>query len=203
MIRAINDWTGSRYEKEVFGDGDDSLKWLMHGVVVPMALVAALVLTACATTSSLNSTTTSSPSPTNRSTTLCGVVARVDRLIVTRRAPGNQLRFTFPAVVTVTNAQSVRAVGRAACALPIMSHGIHCPIGSAVHYDLDFAVTGERSMHEKIIVVNPTGCQTVSGLGAVRTTVLHQGFYRILGLAMGLGVAGQPTFAGTGTSRTS
>jgi hypothetical protein len=47
------------------------------------------------------------------------------------------------------------------------------------------------------IVVNLTGCQTVTGLGAVRTTARRQNFHRLLAAALGRKNAGRSTFAGT------
>jgi hypothetical protein len=118
--------------------------------------------------------------------------------MVTRHAPHSQFRFTFPAVVTVNSAAAARAVATAACALPLASTFPHsCPAEFAVSYQLDFAVRGEKGMGGESIVLNPTGCELVTGLGAARMAGLRPSFYRILGNAMGVKHAGQPTFAGT------
>ena len=128
---------------------------------------------------------------------LCQVIPRVDRLIVTRHAPGNQFHFTFPAVVTVTNAAGARAVAASACALPDAPKGAQaCPVEFAVSYHLVFAVRGEKGMGGEAIDVNPTGCQSVTGLGTVREAMSSIAFFRLLGSAMGLKNASYLTFRG-------
>jgi hypothetical protein len=167
---------------------------ITRGAVAPIALVAALGLSACGGASSTAPTT----SPMNGAAYLCQVLPRVDRLIVTRKVSGNQFHFTFPAVVTVTNAAAARRIASDACGLPSAPNGVQaCPVEFSIWYHLDFAVRGEKGMSGESIVVNPTGCQTVTGLGAVRTTAGRQVFYRLLGNALGLRNAGRSTFSGT------
>ncbi len=171
------------------------VKWFVTIVAVPIALVVAVSLASFESPSSASPTTTSTPASASG---LCSMLTRVDRLIVTRHAPHSQFRFTFPAVVTVNSAAAARAVATAACALPLASTFPHsCPAEFAVSYQLDFAVRGEKGMGGESIVLNPTGCELVTGLGAARMAGLRPSFYRILGNAMGLKHAGQPTFAGT------
>jgi hypothetical protein len=43
---------------------------------------------------------------------------------------------------------------------------------------------------------DPTGCHSVTGLGAVRTTAVSSGFYWLLGSAMNIENPGLPTFEG-------
>jgi hypothetical protein len=161
-----------------------------------MSLVIGLGLAACGSSPSVAPTTTST-APSNQAAYLCQVIPRVDRLIVTRQAPGNQFRFTFPAVVTVTNAADARAVATSACALPDAPKGVqHCPAAFAISYRLVFWVRGQKGPGDDLIVVNPTGCPSVTGLGAVRTTALGTDFYRVLGKAMGLTNANYLTFRG-------
>ena len=160
------------------------MKWFRRVSIVAMSLVAGVGLSACGSSASTTPTTTS---PTNQVAYLCQVIPRVDRLIVTRRAPGNQNHFTFPAVVTVTNAAAARAVAAAACALPEEPKGVRqCPAEFAISYNLDFAVKGEKGMGGEAININPTGCELVTGLGTVRTTSNSPHFYQSLGTAMGL-----------------
>ena len=52
-------------------------------------------------------------------------------------------------------------------------------------------------MGGEVINLNPTGCHSVTGLGAVRTTAASTGFYWLLGSAMGLRNAGFRSFEGT------
>ena len=170
-------------------------RWRTARAIAPIALVAALGLSACGGGPSTASTTSS---PTNDAAYLCQVLPRVDRLIVTRKVSGNQFHFTFPAVETVTNAAAARRIASVACGLPSAPNGVQaCPVEFSIWYHLDFAVRGEKGMGGESIVVNPTGCQTVTGLGAVRTTARRQNFYRLLGNALGLRNAGRSTFAGT------
>jgi hypothetical protein len=106
--------------------------------------------------------------------------------------------FTFPVVVTLTSASGAQTVAKAACALPDVPKGIrHCPEAYALYYHLVFAVRGEKGTGGEAINVYPTGCPSVTGLGAVRTTALDEGFYRVLGQAMGLTSANYLTFRGT------
>jgi hypothetical protein len=171
-----------------------AVQWITRRAFAPVALVAALGLCACGSASSIAPTT----SRVNGAAYLCQVLPRVDRLIVTRKVSGNQFHFTFRAVVTVTNAAAARRIASVACGLASAPKGAQaCPVEFSIWYHLDFAVRGEKGMGGESIAVNPTGCQTVTGLGAVRTTARRQDFYRLLGNALGLRNAGQSTFAGT------
>jgi hypothetical protein len=115
---------------------------------------------------------------------------------VTRRAPGHQFVFTFPAVEIVTSANAARGVASAACALSDIPAAVyHCPTELAVSYQLEFAVNGEKGMGGEAIDVYPTGCQRVAGLGATR--VPTQSFYRLLAGVIGLTDYNSRTFEGT------
>ena len=161
-------------------------------ITIPMVLGAALFLSACGSPSSSGPTTTA---PSTRTAYLCQVVPRVDRLIVTRYAPGGQFVFTFPAVVTVPSASAAQAVVKAACALPLAPKGsFACPAAFAVSYRLMFAVRGEKGMGGEAIVLSPTGCQSVAGLQEMRRPTTH--FYQVLGSAMGLRGSTYGMFAG-------
>lgn len=172
------------------------MKRWRSGAVIPATLAAALLLSACGSpTSKVSDLPLKARSGPPY---LCRVLPRVDRLIVTRRAPGNQFVFTFPTVVTVTSASAARAVASSACSLPDVPAGsFRCPAEFAVSYHLVFAVRGEKGMGGEAIDAHPTGCQLVTGLGSVRTTRYHPGFYRILARAMGLRNAGYQSFTGT------
>lgn len=173
------------------------MKSLTRCTVVPLTLIAVVSLVSSASASSTSSTT----SPKKSEAYLCQVISRVDRLIVTRDAPGSQFRFTFRTVVTVTSAKLAQEVATSACGLPDVTGGVHsCPAEFAVSYKLDFAVRGEKGMGGEFIVANPTGCELVTGLGTTRSTSLRPGFYRLLGKAMGLKNAGRSTFAGSFSS---
>ena len=163
-------------------------------ITIPAVLGAALLLSACGSPSSSGPTTTT---PSARTAYICLVIPRVDRLVVTRHAPGHQFIFRFPSVVTVTNALDAQAVAKAACALPDAPKGAQaCPAEFAISYHLVFAVRGEKGMGGEAIDVNPTGCQLVTGLGTVREAMSPIAFYRLLGNAMGLKNANYLTFRG-------
>lgn len=176
-------------------EGSKSTKHRMrHRIAIPAVLGAALLLSACGSPSPSGPTTMA---PSARTAYLCQVIPRVDRLIVTRHAPGNQFVFTFPAVVTVSSSSAAQAVAKAACALPDAPKGAQaCPAEFAVSYHLVFAVRGEKGMGGEAIDVNPTGCQSVTGLGTVREAMSRPTFYRLLGGAMGLKNANYLTFRG-------
>jgi hypothetical protein len=168
------------------------MKSLRLFVITAVVFATALLLSACSgPTTASDMTLKAKP----QSAYLCQVLHRVDRLIVTREAPGNQFVFTFPAVVTVTSASEARAVATSSCALPDVPSGVfHCPAAFAVSYQLDFAVKGEKGMGGEAIDVYPTGCPMVKGLGPVRTPT--SAFYQLLARAMALGNVGGATFRG-------
>jgi len=170
------------------------MKSLSRCTVVPISLIAVVSIVSTAGASSTSS-------PKKNGAYLCQVIPRVDRLVVTRDAPGGQFRFTFSTVVTVASDKLAREVATSACGLPHIAHGVyHCPGEFAVSYELDFAIRGEKGMGGELIIANPTGCELVTGLGTTRSTALRPGFYRLLGKAMGLKHAGRVTFAGSFSS---
>ena len=175
-------------------ESEDEMKSLRLGVAISTVFAAAQRLSACGSPTSKVSDLT--PKAKSQETYLCQVIPRVDRLIVTRRAPGNQFVFTFPVVANVTSASAARAVASSACALPDIPSGVfHCPAEFPVSYHLVFAVKGEKGMGGDAIDVYSTGCSTVNGLGPDRTP--SPGFYRLLARSMGLKNAGNLTFTGT------
>jgi hypothetical protein len=183
-----------RRDEEVCNDSGYPMKRLVRFTAVSMVLVAGLGLAACGSSPSVSPTTTST-GPSSQVPYLCQVIPRIDRLIVTRTALTNQFHFTFPGVVTVTNAAAAQAVATAACALPDAPKDAQsCPAEFAISYRLFFAVRGEKGMGGEYIDVNPTGCQLVTGLGTVREATTHPAFYRLLGNAMGLKNANYLTF---------
>jgi hypothetical protein len=169
------------------------MTWWPRIVMAAIALLSAVGLTVRAGASA---STTSTTAPGHGFAYLCDTLPRVDRLIVARHAPGSHFHFSFPATFTATNAAKARAVAKSACALPRLPGGEHCPAEFPVSYNLDFAVQGEKGMGGEAIDVYPTGCETVTGLGPVRTTAEHHRFFWLLGNALGLKDAGYFTFAG-------
>jgi len=159
------------------------------GVLIATAFGAAQV--ASATTPAVTrSSTASSPA-------LCQAAAHVDHLVVHRvdALPQNHLYFSFPATVTVTEAESVQDVASALCALPKMPPGIfNCPADFGISYNLTFSAAGQKFA---VVSLEPSGCEEVQGLGPTRWIIRNPGFWRVLGNAMGLPGATQSTFAGT------
>ena len=163
-------------------------------VLFPAILSAALL--PCAGASASTTISGVSPRALKGTAYLCTVIPRVDRLIVTRRAP-KRYSFTFPTTVNVTNAAAARAVAASACALPVAPKSLPtCPSAFFVSYRVIFAVMGEKGMGGEAINLNPTGCHSVTGLGAVRTTAVSTGFYWLLGSAMKIENPGLLTFEG-------
>ncbi|HUY42496.1 MAG TPA: hypothetical protein VMU98_01895 [Acidimicrobiales bacterium] len=165
------------------------------------ALLVTALLSVCLASESFGSTPTTS-SPSSAAGYLCRVISRIDGLIVYRHAPGSKSHFSFPEIVTAPSATSAQLVAAAACRLPVLPGGVHCPAGFAISYSLNFAVRGEKGMGGETLRLNPTGCQTIIGLGgtglkAIRWLALDQGFYRVLGDAISMNHAGRFTFVGS------
>jgi hypothetical protein len=127
---------------------------------------------------------------------LCHFVNQVTSLTATRSRYPNKMTFSFPHVVRSTNVTAVRAAAKALCALPVMPSGVYnCPLDVEVHYRLKFVV-GEAvsSYYTRFVVIDPWGCETVTGLGAGRTATVR--LWPVLGAALGLRHATGVTFAG-------
>jgi hypothetical protein len=127
---------------------------------------------------------------------LCGSVAGLDRLVVSRADAfaKDQFHFAFPEVVTVTDVAAVRGVARALCALPKMPRTVFCPADWGITYQLAFSARGRTF---PVVYADATGCQKVTGLGGARWTARSPQFWKTLGRAMGLAHPGQAVFAGS------
>ena len=84
----------------------------------------------------------------------------------------------------VTSAAKARALARSVCGLPAFPRvPVNCPALFAGSYRLSFTADGRKL---PVVTVLDTGCQTVIGLGTVRTAVTRPGFWKLLsGLAGG------------------
>lgn len=72
---------------------------------------------------------------------------------------------------------------------------ISCPADVGMHYTLKFVVGEAVSAHySRLVVVDPSGCHTVTGLGAVRSATNQ--LWPVLGAALGLRHATGATFGG-------
>ena len=85
-------------------------------------------------------------------------------------------------------------MAQALCALPVMPSGTFaCPADWAISYRLVF--TGRAGLAP--VTAEASGCQVVTGLGAVRWTATSPGFWRTLAQAAGITPADGAVFGGT------
>jgi hypothetical protein len=125
---------------------------------------------------------------------ICGVEGRVTAFGILRGSVRNPTTFSFPKSVYVNNATSSRSVARALCALPEPSAGVlNCPSDQGPNYTLTFVAPGYQMTK---VVVDPTGCGTVTGMTTDRTVSRSPGFWPILGAAMKIKGATNETFRG-------
>lgn len=170
--------------------------WYRIGTVAALCCAGAWAFTA---TSSAGGTARppGSDSGSVAAPALCGSVAGLDRLVVSRAdaSAKNHVHFAFPGVVTVTDVAAVRGVARALCALPkIPRTSFACPADWGVTYQLVFSARGRAF---PLVHADATGCQMVTGLGGARWTARSPQFWKTLGRAMGLAHPGQAVFAGS------
>jgi hypothetical protein len=187
-------------------------------VAVVVLLAAVMLLAACGARSGASrgsstrpapktSGSPSSPSPGGHPAFLPSPVAilraelaHLDRLVVRRSDafPSNRISFSFPSLVTVSDASDVRAVARALLSLPLMPQGMFCPVDLGIRYHLSFLAGDDRVI---TVSVSATGCEDVNGLGRpLRWVARTPGFWRTLGSAMGLSKPDYATFRGSGPS---
>lgn len=125
---------------------------------------------------------------------LCSVAVQVTSLRVSRGIPMNRETFSFPRLDFVKNEVAARSVAAALCALPPMPTGaIYCPADFGPMYSLLFSVAGSNVTDVRL---DATGCEEVSGLGAIRWLEENPRLFRVLGAAMSLKSATQSTFEG-------
>lgn len=156
-----------------------------------MGMAAAVALSACGGTEA-----TPVGARPSSNTSVCAPGASFTRLLVHRSGtlPGDHIRFSFPAVVTVRTTGSVREVAAALCRLPLSPPGVFsCPIDFGTAYGLTF-LRGSRGYRP--VTVEPGGCQVVHGVGKPRTAIRAPTFWSTLGSAMGLPYPSWTTFAG-------
>jgi hypothetical protein len=80
--------------------------------------------------------------------------------------------------VVVRSAAKARALARAACGLPPFARvPVNCPALIVGSYRLAFTADGRRL---PVVTVQDTGCQTVTGLGTVRTASTRPAFWKLL-----------------------
>ncbi len=117
-------------------------------------------------------------------TGICSAAGTLTELSVTRTDafPQNPVSFDFPAQVTSTNGAAIAGVARAACQLGDFPAGsMSCPADFGIGYALVF--TAGRVVFGTI-TADPTGCPSVTGLGAPRWAA--PAFWDQLAVALGL-----------------
>lgn len=142
--------------------------------------------------------TTSVERPTLVSPGLCNSYPQLDTLVVKRidAFPQNHIRFSFPAVITVSDATLVQKAAKAVCALPVMpSTPMHCPADLGITYRLTFYTAAQPFPR---VVVSATGCEAVTGLLLTRWAARTPGLWPKFGKSMGLKSATWDTFRGSG-----
>lgn len=117
---------------------------------------------------------------------LCSDPAAADRVVISRSPTVHTIQpeqILAPGQATVSDAARVRALAKALCALPRMPRGpIGCPALFAGTYTLRFTVV-RRVL--PVVMIQETGCQTVTGLGPVRTVSRSPAFWTVLAAAVG------------------
>ena len=111
---------------------------------------------ASASASSSKAPTAAAVTPTGGS--LCADGRSADQVVVSRTASAR--------AVTLRGATQVQAMVAALCALPPVSAGQHCTAASAGSVRLVFAA-GPRSF--PAVIVQESGCRSVTGMGATRS----------------------------------
>jgi hypothetical protein len=99
--------------------------------------------------------------------------------------PSEPIRPRPPSASTlVTSAAKARALAWSVCGLPAFPRvPVNCPALIAGTYRLSFTADGRKL---PVVTVLDSGCQTVTGLGTVRTAATRPGFWKLLsGLAGG------------------
>jgi hypothetical protein len=135
---------------------------------------------------------------------LCDSIDQLDRLVVRRLValPGNHLRFSFPAVVTVSDLTAVQDAAKAVCALPVMPRKpMSCPVDLGITYRLSFSgqlPPVNQAQSYGGLVASATGCEVLTGLAWTRWAARSPKFWPELGKAMGLKHPTWGTFRGSG-----
>ncbi|MGE5133239.1 MAG: hypothetical protein ACM32E_10065 [Gemmatimonadota bacterium] len=132
--------------------------------------------------------------PVGAGPALCAGVSHLTSLTVTRVVSlPNQLRFSFPATVKLSDPARAQSVASAACRLPQLPRVMMtCPADLGVSYRLAFAAPGRDY---RPLTAGATGCAKLAGLDATRQAI--PAFWVSLGKAMGLASPDAQVFAGS------
>jgi hypothetical protein len=132
---------------------------------------------------------------------LCSAPGSASQVIITRSAVGSPVLPSGPRVAAaqvspeppasprpsagpvVRGAAQASALAKAICGLPEMPGGVlRCPNLSPVDFLLSFTVDGRMVPP---VTIKPSGCEAVSGAGAVRTAATRPAFWKLLGTITG------------------
>jgi hypothetical protein len=117
---------------------------------------------------------------------LCAAPGSVTQVAVTRVTPVQQQLPSGPGAdaaptptALVKGAPQAQQLAKALCALPAMptTRPLHCPDLSGGSYRLVFTAGGTAL---PAVTAQPTGCETVVGVGVTRTAVAAPTFWRLL-----------------------
>jgi hypothetical protein len=121
---------------------------------------------------------------------LCSAPGAASQVIITRTGAGGPITpggaavsayrsaAVRSAVPVVKGAAQASALARAVCGLPAMPRGIlRCPNLTSPGYQLTFSAGGRLL---PAVLVQPTGCETVTGAGAVRSAASRPSFLKLL-----------------------
>lgn len=130
---------------------------------------------------------------------LCGLSSRADPLTVICAHNVNPISFSFPAKVTSRDKARIEALARSLCTLPPANQRDQCLADWGTTYTLDFGYLPKNALGGRPItpvVVDPTGCEFVTGLVGPRWAYARRRFWSDFGAAIGLHHATPMTFAG-------
>jgi hypothetical protein len=118
---------------------------------------------------------------------LCSAPGSASQVVITKTGTAGPLTPGGPVVAAyrsgtpasvVKGAAEASALARAVCGLPAMTGGVvRCPQLDGVSYQLTFTAGGRLL---PAVVVQPSGCQTVTGAGVVRTAASRPAFLKLL-----------------------
>jgi hypothetical protein len=121
---------------------------------------------------------------------LCSAPAAASQVIITRTGTAGPITpggvavsayrsgATRPAVPVVKGAVQAKTLAQAVCGLPAMPRGLlRCPNLTTPGYQLTFSAGGRLL---PAVLVQPSGCETVTGAGAVRSAASRPSFLKLL-----------------------
>ena len=122
---------------------------------------------------------------------LCSAPGAASQVVITRIAAGEPVLPSGPRVsafqapgtaptprLVVKGAAAARALAQALCGLPFTAAGpLHCPRQITASYRLSFTAGGRLI---PAVMVEPSGCEMVTGAGAVRSAARSPAFLQLL-----------------------